>query len=628
MTKKSLLCIFACLLCGVFSANAQDKMAAQIRSGLALQPTQQGQVEFSTPAAEDVEKCKIERINKGAIRIIDANGLTLREFLDTNEDGAIDQWRYFRDGIEVYRDIDQNGNKKADNCRWYNTAGTRWGIDEDEDGKLDSWKVLSPQELTAEIIAALATGDEARFTRVLLTAQELKDLGLGEEKHKLIVEKLRTAQEKFKTIAATKPLDAKAVWVQFSGSRPSTFSEGTEGSTADVDYYENATCVANSADKDVEIAVGTLLRAGKVWKAIDCPQIVTQENVNELVANNVFIRVTPAAAAAAPSGAHPSMEALDKLDAQIAAAGSTQEMATLHAQRADMLEGIAAKATGEDRVLWIRNLADGIMGAVQQNVFPEGLERLQKLFDTLDKDEADKSLAAYVKFRLMSAEYSQAMTNRSVPWMQARTKWLENLTKFTEDYPDAPDTAEALLQLAMENENDGMDDKALASYSKIVEKFPESPSAAKARGAIVRLNSVGKPISLVAPIFGMEGKQANTESLKGKAIVVLHFWATWMDGAAQEMDKLKELRSKYPKDVIVFGVNLDNNPDDVKKFVDDNKVSWYQFYEKGGMDSRPANAFGIFNVPTVIVIGKDGNVISRNALVNELDGLVKKALGK
>lgn len=601
---------------------------SNVEAGLKLSPIQKGQVEYSIPAAEDISKCKAQRIEKG-LRIVDPNGLTLREFLDLNGDGSIDQWRYFRDGIEVYRDIDDNGNKKADNYRWFNTAGTRWGVDKNEDGVIDQWEILSVQELSGEIAAALATGDEARFHRVLLTPAELKSLGLGDEKYKLIVEKLRVAKEKFQAAVEAKPIPAEAHWVQFSGTRPSTFSAGTDGAQSDVDYYENATCIVNAGGDDTEIAVGTLLRVGKVWKAIDCPQVVTPENVNELAANNVFIRLTGSGNAAGGAGANaPSMDELDQLDAKIANAGTSAELAELHAQRADLLEKIAQGATTpEDRALWIRNLADGITGAVQQGAYPNGLERLQQLFETLNENDVDKPLAAYVKFRLMSSEYTLSMSKPGVPWMQVRTKWLEDLQKFIEDFPDAPDTAEAMLQLAMENENDGMDDKALELYTAIVQKFANSTSAEKAKGAVTRLESLGKPLAFAAPIHGMTGKQVNVANLKGR-VIVLHFWTSWMNDAVREMDKIKEIMAKYPNEVVVFGVNLDNDAATMDKFLQENRVSWYQIHEEGGMDSRPANILGIFSVPTILVVGPDGNVVNRNAQMAELEKIVEDVLGK
>ena len=46
--------------------------------------------------------------------LTDSNGNTLREFLDTNRDGNLDIWIYFKDGRETYRDVDRNFDGKID----------------------------------------------------------------------------------------------------------------------------------------------------------------------------------------------------------------------------------------------------------------------------------------------------------------------------------------------------------------------------------------------------------------------------------------------------------------------------------------------------------------------------------
>ncbi len=612
-----------CLLCAqglVFGQSASK----QVEMVLQYKPVQEG-VEYTIPSAEDATSCKARKID-GGIRVIDANGMTLREVIDTNSDKLPDQWRYFLNGLEVYRESDTNADKTKDQFCWYNTAGTRQGVDADGNGKIDQWSVLSAQELTAEIALALANGDVARFDAVLLTADELKGLGLGEEKYELIKEKLLKAHDGFTASVEAKKVTSAARWMQFNGTRPSAYPAGTDGSEKDVEFYENASAVVHDGESDIEIAVGTLIRVGNVWKAIDAPIIATPDNINEIAANNVFIRFATNTATAAAPGAQSSDE-LNKIDEQLNQAQTIAEMSELHAKRVDVLENLAKNAgSAEDRAQWIHTLADGVTGAIQQGVYPDGIARLQTLMATLNENEEDKPLAAYVQFRLMSSEYTTAMMKASgTEWLKVRTKWLEDLDAFIQNYPDSPDTAEAMLQLGMENENDGDEEKAKTLYSQILTKFPESSSAVKAKGAVARLDSVGNSLAFAAKVLGQSDKQVNLASLKNR-VVILHFWATWMGDATREMDKLKEIAAKYPKEVLVLGVNLDDDAALAQQFVETNRMTWFQMWEEGGMESRPANVLGIFNVPTIFVIGADGKVISRNAMSTELLALVADAV--
>lgn len=614
-----------CLLCAQGGVFAQSAAKSQVEIALQYKPLQEG-IEYSIPSEEDAANCKGRKID-GGLRIVDGNGMTLREILDTDADKVADQWRYFQNGLEVYRELDTNADKKKDQFHWFNMAGTRMGVDADGDEKIEEWKVLSAQELTAEVALALANGDSARFEAVLLTPEELKGLGLGEEKYEQIKNKLLKARENFAAALENGQVTSAAKWMQFNGTRPSAYPAGTDGSEKDVEFYENAAAVIHDGDKDIELAVGTIIRVGKVWKVIDAPIVQTAENINDIASNNVFITFPTNAPAAGGEGTAQSSDELNKLDEQINAAQTVDEMTALHAKRADLLEGMAKNAAGaEEREQWIRALVDGVISAVQQGVYPDGLERMRALLETLTENEEDKPLASYVQFRLMSSEYSQAMMKSSgTGWLQVRTKWLEDLTAFIAAYPDSPDAAEAMLQLAMENENDGEVEKALGLYSEIITKFPESGSTAKAQGAKTRLECVGKPLAFTALVMGQEGKQVNLANLKGR-VVILHFWASWMGDAVREMDNLKAIAAKYQKEVLVLGVNLDDEEENAKQFVETNRMSWYQMHEKGGMESRPATALGIFNVPTVFVIGADGNVIGNNVMSSELAQIVSEAV--
>ena len=148
------------VLAAARAANAADAPSADL--AFSFKPVQKN-VEYETPPKADFPKCQIKVERKGKISgwvVTGPAGQTLRRFLDTNGDNLVDQWRYYLHGLEVYRDVDANFNNKVDNSRWLNTGGSRWGLDTNEDGRIDEWKVISAQEASREAFEAMKTGDE------------------------------------------------------------------------------------------------------------------------------------------------------------------------------------------------------------------------------------------------------------------------------------------------------------------------------------------------------------------------------------------------------------------------------------------------------------------------------------
>ena len=193
--KMVLLCALSLVLLPGWSWAATPTA----EQALKLVPVQPG-VDYDRPSPEVAARCKIlaKKIDGHVGWIVESpDGVILRKFVDTNDDGVVDQWSYYKDGLEVYRDIDFNYNGKPDQYRWFHTGGSRWGLDPNEDGVIDSWKQISAEEVTAEAVAALATRDADRFARLLLTPAELRSLGLGKARAQGVAEKLEQGDGRF-----------------------------------------------------------------------------------------------------------------------------------------------------------------------------------------------------------------------------------------------------------------------------------------------------------------------------------------------------------------------------------------------------------------------------------------------
>jgi thiol-disulfide isomerase/thioredoxin len=604
--------------------------APSAQQALRLTPVQPD-VDYTRPTPEEAAKCTISAKKfEGKVGwvIEDANGVVLRKFLDTDGDNKVDQWCYFKDGLEVYRDIDSDHNGVADQFRWFNTGGTRWGVDKRETGKIDYWKAISAEEVTAEIVAALATRDAARFARLILTPEELKSLGLGAAKSRQIAEKIDGLEEKFRqAMSRQKEVGPNTQWSQFSGGRPGIVPMATEGSTKDLHVYENVVAVTQTGDKHGQVQIGTLIQVGDVWRVIDLPQPLAPDA--QLTANGFFFQTpvperTQTAADAPSESMQKMLKELERLDALATKAASREEQAKINAQRADVMGQIADQASKpEDRAIWLRQLADMISAAVQAGTFPDGPKLLGTLYEKLAAKAADKELAPYFKFRQLSAEYGQSIQAEGADFVKIQGQWLKKLEDYTSTYPNSPDAAEAMLQLGIAQEYAGQEDECKKWYGRIVKDFPNSAAAKRAIGAQRRLDSVGHPLAIQGK--GINGEAVDTSRFHGK-IVLVHYWATWCEPCKAELPTIKDLAAKYGSSLAVVGVSLDNKAADLTAYLSQNGLTWPQIYEEGVLDSRPATEMGIVSLPTMILIDQDGKVANRNIHAAELAKEIKKLI--
>jgi len=625
------LAVGCLVIAALFLADSAEGASPKAEEALRLMPVQKG-VEFDRPDAEQAPDCKIgaRKVDDKVGWVVESpDGVILRQFVDTNADNVVDRWSYFKDGLEVYRDIDSDFNGKADQYRWFHTAGSRWAVDKNEDGKVDAWKAISAEEVTAEVVAALSAGDVDRFGRVALGAGELRSLGLGSTKAEQLGKKLEGLATQFKELAGRqKTVTPATEWVQFSGNRPGIVPAGTDGSTADLRVYENVVAIVQTGDEHGQVQIGTLVEVGEGWRVIDVPNPISQSD-GQLASSGFFFR-SAAEGPAQMVSTGPSQETqellaqLEKLDAAGDRATSAKERAGFHARRAELVEQIAERAgSPSDRVMWIRQFADMVSAAVQSGEYPEGVKRLESLFERLKKGGKDEDLMAYVRFRQLMADYGLSIQDASTEeFVKIQTGWLKNLESYAGQYPESPDAAEALLQLAIAKEYAGEEEEAKKWYGRVVSQFPGSAQAKKAAGARTRLDSVGKAISFQGK--SPTGGVVDLAAFRGK-VVLVQFWASWCEPCKADMAALKELLAKYGSAGFnIIGVNLDSRREDMAAYLAESRVRWPQIFEEGGLDSRPANELGILTLPTMILVDQQGKVVHRNVHVAELDRELKR----
>lgn len=621
----------------MFFSFAARPLAARttVADALKLVPIQ-ADVVYDRPNDKETAQCKLAAEKNGKVSgwiVRGAAGQLLRRFLDTNGDNKVDRWCYYRNGVEVYRDIDSDFDEKADQYRWLGTSGMRWGLDENEDGQIDRWKAISAEEVSAELIAAIRKGDRQRFQRLLVSGPELQSLGLSPAKQKQLAQKIQQAAAGFvKACRGQRTIGPHTKWVTFSATQPGVVPAGAADTARDLIVYDNAVAMFDNDGKPGQLSIGTLVQVGEAWRLIDLPQGLEQDESHAAASGFFFAAYdnsVPEVQTAAEDAASPELQklvaSLDRLEADIAMAnqsGSATQLAALNDRRADTLQQLARLAkTDQERSVWVRQLADTISAAVQSGAYPKGTQKLAALYQGL---EPKSELAGYVKFRQMSASYAVTLQDPDADFAKVQEQWLKQLEEFVGMFPKSPDAAEAMLQLAIAQEFAGREDEARKWYQQIVTAAGDSLLSKKAQGALRRLDSMGKPIPLRGRLTN--GRAFDLTSLVGR-VVLVHYWATWCEPCKQDLQVLRELQTRYGKrGFSLVGVNLDSNPKVLAAFLRQTPLPWPQVQEAGGLDGRLAVEMGVLTLPTMVLIDQKGNVLNRSINVTELEGELRKRL--
>jgi thiol-disulfide isomerase/thioredoxin len=130
---------------------------------------------------------------------------------------------------------------------------------------------------------------------------------------------------------------------------------------------------------------------------------------------------------------------------------------------------------------------------------------------------------------------------------------------------------------------------------------------------------VGKPapaLSLPVAANGTVGSRMSLDDLKGRA-VLLDFWASWCGPCAMEAPVVDRLARRYEKKgLVVMGVNVSDPPEIVRRYAAQKGLSYPMVLDA---DNNVQRSYGVDKLPSLVLIGKDGNVLAF------LTGLVDEA---
>ncbi len=240
-----------------------------------------------------------------------------------------------------------------------------------------------------------------------------------------------------------------------------------------------------------------------------------------------------------------------------------------------------------------------------------GREQLAGFVEELKEDGHEKYARLVRNYGL---RVELAKTERQDPRNQKKA--IRHALRFLEESP--PELADRGLALMVGKMAKLTGDNQYASkvYRSAAKAFAASKDeklvefAQTLAGTSRRLALPGNEIRIEGRL--LDGSTFDWSKYKGK-VVLIDFWSTWSGSSVADLRKMKKYYDRYhDKGFDIVGVSCDQRLADLEKFVKKRDIPWAIVYGKD-KPSPSVAYYGITDMPTKILVGRDGKVIRLNA---------------
>jgi thiol-disulfide isomerase/thioredoxin len=197
---------------------------------------------------------------------------------------------------------------------------------------------------------------------------------------------------------------------------------------------------------------------------------------------------------------------------------------------------------------------------------------------------------------------------------------------------DTPVRTRLLGHFALGQVYDSTGDAAQAirqyeAAEQVARQIKDSDAVDEISHELARLKETGQPLPVITG-KALDGRTVDTAALRGN-VVLVQFFASWCGPCRAEVPEVLALNRKYAAAGLrIVGVSLDNNTDDLQKYLGTQPLPWPILADFKGWESALAQQFGVDSIPESILVDQNGRIVKRGLQGDDLDQAIGKLLAK